>query len=221
LGGRKNEKSAIVIYKGERFWKRLMIGKKILWFITSTLVSFVVFAIIARGIELGIMKRQADLRLTACEGQSVIAEVERQYENATLTSPDTIEQEARLWQAQGITNYCVEMYEGGALVGSTKFVLLVRNGEIDLSVSNCFATEDRWGDDYLCQRLLEMYEAGYDLISIDAVFDLLRQISNNSNTRITTVFDPTYHLPLYANSYDMTAFDVSSYWEIVAFVPLD
>jgi hypothetical protein len=199
-----------------------MIGKKVLWFSASTFVSFVVFAIIARGIELGIMKRQSDLRLTSCEGQSVISEGGPQYEWMNTTSfASAIEAEEQLWQAQGIHDYCAEMNTGNMLAGSGSLVLLVQNHQVDSDLSNCFIREGTRGEDFQCRRLLLNIDYGLDTVSIDALFYYLNYMANRSNYSVTVTFDSTYHFPISIFSYQTTALDSDFHSELIAFVPLD
>ena len=197
-----------------------MMGKKVLWFIASTLVSFVVFAAIAWIIQLGIVRWMAAQRLRACEGQSVITE--GQIYDSTITSLEpVIDSEERLWQAQGITSYCVEMNLGGFGTSITT-VALVQNGEVNRDVSNCFDTFEGYTGElnYMCRGRFVALDYGVDYFTIDSLFDTLRAFVESPNNVVRVTFDPTYHFPTSISAFDPTRLDAWGYDELVAFVPL-
>jgi hypothetical protein len=199
-----------------------MIGKKILWFVASTFVSFIVFASIAQAIQ-PLVNKLTDQRLTACEGQSVISTSTHRYAGATSHSLDTIEHEQQLWQAQGITHYCVEVQMSHLQTGTVKFVLVVQNGEINRTMSDCFVPRGHRGFDGQCHRMFEAYDYGLDYLTIDALFENLQRDANDirDGISVSALFDPTYHVPLFLGYEDSTSFHGGWETEIVAFVPLD
>jgi hypothetical protein len=194
-----------------------MIGKKVLWFVAATFVSFVVFAGIALPIEAtGIFNSLTDQRLTSCEGESVIPTEGRRASSVQL-SLSTIENEERLWQALGIDSYCMEIRSIGP-AGSYTVIVVVRDHVVDRNASNCF---DLRGDfEGYCGWLYEYLDHGLDYMTLQGEFDSLQYILER-NVRIAQVkFDPIYHIPTFIFSAIPGFFDAWSRWELISFVRL-
>jgi hypothetical protein len=195
-----------------------MIGKKIRWFVGSTLVSFVVFASIAWTIQ-PLVTKLTDQRLTACEGQSVIAEGNPR-DDAHPHSLTTIEREEQLWRTQNITHYCVEMISR-AFAPSFTTVALVQNGEVNRDVSNCFDTVEGFTGEltYFCRGQFLWLEHGTDYFSIDGLFDEMQTKVDLPDLVLEAVFHPTYHFPVFVSLNNPTMLDAYSSVEVIAFVP--